>query len=415
MRPAIIVAALLGLALDAGAQTPAPSDIYRWLAPDAAAQVAEDATVVSPGAGAIFVPAMTDGDREPAALVFRGEEQVASGLNGTRITLEPGAYTVRVGSGPTPQMVSVPVDVVPGETAVTPVRWGGLRIEVVDASNLPHRGVYEVIRVANRQPYTVGFGADTLQGERLLTILMPPGLYRIVKLGSTYRARTDFATVLVPEGRLVHYKLVIDPESGQFRGAGTVPAEELGVVPEVSPWNRRYTIGLSAPVTSTRNVVGASNETTVGSELFFDTYIAYQRDRTLFNSVLEFETGFEKIKPQGSRAIPWRKTRDRLRIDLLYSRFLSSRIGPYGRLGLRTGVFASHTLVTEDIVVSRQFADGRLERELVPANTTFQTGDPFSPPVYREGAGLNTRLLRQRAIRLDWRFGLGFRGCPASS
>ena len=295
-----------------------------------------------------------------------------AGSTASRISVEPGTYTVRVGSGPTPQMVSVPVDVVPGETTVTPVRWGGLRIEVVDTSNLPYRGAYEVIRVANRQPYTVGFGADTLQGERLLTILMPPGLYRIVRLGSTYRARTDFATVLVPEGGLVHYKLVIDHESGEFRGAGAVPPEELGVVPEVSPWNRRYTIGLSAPVASTQNVVGASNETTFGTELFFDTYIAYQRDRTLFNSVLQFETGFEKIKPQGSRAIPWRKTRDRLRIDLLYSRFLSSRIGPYGRLGLRTSVFASHTLVTEDMVVSRQFADGRREREAVPANTTFQ-------------------------------------------
>ena len=101
-------------------------------------------------------------------------------------------------------------------------RCGGasLRIEVVDERNLPHRGAYELIRVTDRQPFTVGFGADTLQGEQLLTLLMPPGLYRIVQPGSTYRARTDFATVLAPAGGLVHYKLVINPTSGQFRGAG---------------------------------------------------------------------------------------------------------------------------------------------------------------------------------------------------
>ncbi len=410
VRKTLILATLVpGLASAAWAQPPAPSDVHRWLAPDAASQVAGDASIVPPGEGAIFVPAMADGDSEPETLVFRGDERVASGRNGSRITVVPGDYVVRVGSGPTSQMVSVPVTVRVGETTVAPIRWGGLRVEVVDESNLPHRGAYELIRVADRQPFTIGFGADTLQGEQLLSLLMPPGLYRIVQPGSTYRVRTDFATVLVPEGGLVHYKLVIDPDSGRFRGAGVVSPEEIGVVTDASPWSRRYTIGLAAPFASTRNVVGASNETSVGADLFFDTYITYQRERHLFSSVLEFESGFQKIDPEGAPAIPWRKTRDRLRIDLLYSRFLGSRVGPYGRLGLRTSVFPSYTLATEDTLVSRQFTDGRRQLESVPANTTFPTGDPFSPPVYRQGVGLNTRLLRRRAIRVDWRFGAGLR------
>ena len=146
---------------------------------------------------------------------------------------------------------------------------------------------------------------------------MPPGLYRIVQPGATYRARTDFATVLAPEGGLVHYKLVINRANGQFRGAGVVLPAELGVVPEVSPWNRRYMLGLSAPFNSTRNVVGENNQTTFGTELFFDTYVTYQRDRDLFSSVLELESGFQKVKPEASAATPWRKTHDRLRIDVL--------------------------------------------------------------------------------------------------
>ena len=310
-----LVALLHGLTAATAAQTTAPSDIYRWLAPDAAAQAAAATTPIPPGAGAILVPSMSGPDTEPQALVFRGDEQVASGPNGARIVVEPGAYLVRVGSGPMSQMVSVPVDVQGGTTTVVPVRWGALRIEVVDERNLPHRGTYELIRVADRQPYTVGFGADTLQGERLLTLLMAPGLYRIVQSGSTYRARTDFATVLVPEGGLVHYRLVINPTSGQFRGAGVVTPDELGAVPdvstweapEVSPWNRRYAIGLSAPFASTRNVIGASNETTFGTDLFFDNYITYQRDRDLFSSVLELESGFVKVKPEASAARPWQR------------------------------------------------------------------------------------------------------------
>ena len=420
MARALVVAVALfhGFPTATSAQTTAPSDIYRWLAPDAGVQAAAATTPIPPGAGAILVPSLSGPDSEPQALVFSGDEQVASGPNGARIVVAPGAYLVRVGSGPQSQMVSVPVDVQAGATTVVPVRWGGLRIEVVDERNLPHRGVYELIRVADRQPYTVGFGADTLQCERLLTLLMAPGLYRIVQSGSTYRARTDFATVLVPEGGLVHYRLVINPTSGWFRGAGVVtPDEQLGAVPdvssweapEVSPWNRRYAIGLSAPFTSTRNVIGASNETTVGADLFFDNYVTYQRGRDLFSSVLELESGFVRVKPEASAARPWQKTHDRLRSDVLYSRFLNARVGPYARFGLRTTLFESNTLVTEDTLILRQFVDGRRELAIVPANSTFPTSDAFSPPEFREGVGLNTRLLRGRSVRLDWRVGAGFR------
>ena len=166
--------------------------------------------------------------------------------------------------------------------------------------------------------------------------------------GANYRARTDFATVLAPEGGLVHYKLVIDPDDGRFRGAGVVLPAELGAVPEVSPWNRRYLLGLSAPFDSTRSVVGENNETSFGADLFFDTYVTYQRDRDLFSGVLELESGFEKVRPEASAATPWRKTHDRLRIDVLYSRFVNARVGPYTRFGLRTSLFESNMLVTED-------------------------------------------------------------------
>ena len=215
-----------------------------------------------------MVLALSETDNEPQALVFRGDDPVASGPNGARIVVEPGAYTVRVGSGPTPQIVSVPVDAQPGATTVVPVQWSGLRIEVVDERNLPHRGAYELIRVTDRQAFTVGFRADTLQGEQLRTLLMPPGLYRIVQPGANYRTRTDFATVLAPEGGLVHHKLVINPDYGQFRGAGVVLPAELGAVPEFSPWSRRYMLGLSAPFDSTRNVVGENNQTAFGTQLW---------------------------------------------------------------------------------------------------------------------------------------------------
>ena len=80
-------------------------------------------------------------------------------------------------------------------------------------------------------------------------------------------------------------------------------------------------IGLSAPFTSTRNVIGASNETTFGTDLFFDNYVTYPRGCDLLSSVVELESGFVRVKPEASAARPWQKAHDRLRSGVLYSRF----------------------------------------------------------------------------------------------
>lgn len=372
-------------------------------------QLAQDDTPVPAGQGAIFVPALSDGEDEPEAIVLRGNDEIASGLTGQRIVVAPGAYTVRVGSGPIQQAVEVPVQVTAGQTAMVAVGWGGLKIDVVDENNIPHRGSFELIQVSTLQPYTVGFGADTLVGERLRTLIVPPGLYRIVRPGADFRTRTDFATVFVPAGGMVHYKLVLNPITGQLRGAGIVTPQEVGVVTGASPWTRRFAIAVGVPLASTHNVVGATNQTSVGADLTFDSYVTYNRDQNYGNIVFEIEEGFLRIKPESTNALPVQKTRDRVRLDTMYTRFLNPRVGPYGRFGLLTNVFESNVLVTEDTSVVKNFLDGSQTTIPVPANGDFNIGKSFAPTLLREGAGANFRLLRGRQAFLDWRGGVGAR------
>lgn len=398
-----------GWATPSGAQSISPQTYYRWLAPAVEQQLAADTTPIPAGSGSLFVPALSDGESEPQAVVLQGERQVTTGPNGTRLAVSPGEYTVLVGSGPTPQMARVSVRVTEGQTAIVPIRWGGLRIEVVDENNIPHRGSFELIRVENRQPYVVGFGADTLQGERIATLLVPEGLYRIVRRGSNYRARTDFSTVLVPEGALVHYKLVLDPSNGGLRGAGVVPPEEIGIVTDESPWDRRYSIGLSLPYASTRNVVGAPNQTSVATDLFFDTYLTYQSGQNFLSSILEIEQGILKLNPEGTNAVPLQKTRDRVRADLFASRFVRPNFGPYVRFGLLTNARASTALFTAPAEISVNRLDGTQDTRQVSANDTIRTGGAFSPLLIRQGAGINARVVRSRSVTLDWRGGVGMR------
>jgi hypothetical protein len=282
-------------------------------------------------------------------------------------------------------------------------------VHVVDENDVPYRGVYELIRSSDQQPYVVGFGADTLEGERLMTLLVHEDLYRMVRQGSNYRARTDFSTVLVPPGALVHYKLVIDTDTGEFRGSGVMAPRELGLVTEENPLNIRWSVGASLPFAKSENVVGANNQTSSGLDVFFDNYISYQRGDNYFSNILEVEGGFSKIDPEGQPTLPLTKTRDRLRVDTFYTRFVLPRFGPYARFGLLTNMFESNTLFTEDSNAIRIFKDGTTQEEFVPANTHFRTGDSFAPVNLRQGAGANVRLIQNRIFILDVRAGVGFR------
>lgn len=391
----------------------AQEDLYRWTAPTAAEQLTADTTSIPSGQGAVFVPALSNGADEPMVLILKGTERVASGATGSRILVAPGRYTVHVGSGTKEQMATVEVEVVAGQTAPVSPTWGGLRVEVVDDGNIPHRGTYELLRISDRIVMGTGYGADTLQLESLRTWLLAPGLYRIVRTGETYRARSNFATVDVPEGGLVHFKLVTDPATGDFRGAGVVDASEL-VVAETGAsqekrWTSRILLGGAVSISSTDKVVGQPNQDVFSGTLFFDTYVNYRNGKHFGTGIFELEEGVIRVDPENGASLPTQKAQDRLRADVVYTFFTNERFGPYARLGFLTNVFASDVLVTEDTDVAFNRLDGSREVVSVPASGEYRTADSFGAMRIREGVGLNVRLLRSERVTANWRIGVGLR------
>ena len=75
---------------------------------------------------------------------------------------------------------------------------------VVNETFLPFRGTYELIRMSTREDFGIGFGADEQLGEATRVWVLPPGLYKLIRAGGTYRDRTNFATVRLEAGRLTH-------------------------------------------------------------------------------------------------------------------------------------------------------------------------------------------------------------------
>ncbi len=406
-----LLAGCLAVLSPLSAQAQEGSSFYAWTAPTTESQLASDQVTLEADQGAIFVPSMTKGADEPEVLVFESDQKVASGRTGARIPIAPGSYTLKVGSGPPRQMLDLQVVVKKGETTVAEATWAGLKVEVVDTQNIPHRATYEIIRSEDREVFGIGYGADSLQGEPLRTWLLQPGLYRIVRTGETYRARRDFATVLLPAGGLAHFKLVIDPITGDFRGAGVVEASELGIKTAASEsnWTHRATASGAANLSSTDNFVGRPNQSTFGATVFLDAYSTYENGPHFVSGIFEMEEGFVQIDPDRGAKLPTQQTQDRLRVDALYTRFISDRWGPYARFGLVTNVFAAETLATEPITIAFNRLNGARDVVAFNANQEYRTADGFGSLRVREGFGINVRLLRTDKATFNWRGGIGLR------
>jgi hypothetical protein len=398
-------ALLLSVAVESSAFA---DDPFAWAMPSAEEQLEADHTVIPLGKGALFVPAMTDPYSEPPVIIV-ADNVYLTAATGQRVLLDPGQYVVIVTSGSPGQGVGVSVDINEGETTIAPVTWGALRVEVTDDRRVPHRGSYEIIKDDTREPYGTGFGADTLQGETLSTWLLPPGVYRIVRAGSNYRSFRDWSTVYVPEGGLVRYRLVTDPATGEFRGAGMLLPNEFGTMQDDRPWFASIVVGLDGTLAQASNVVGVQNGTTAALEAFGDAQIAWNKGPQHFASLVQLEEGATQFRPQAATPLPILKSKDRFRTDLLYTRYLREDVGPYVRAAGEAQIFPSEVLVTQRTDIRKVFANGNEDVTTVAANHTFHVSDAFEPTVIREGVGLNTRFFNSRLVSFNWRIGLGLR------
>ena len=180
------VALFHGFTIAAAAQTTASSDIYRWLAPDAAAQAAAATIPIPPGAGAILAPSLSGrtASRRCWCSAATSRSRAVPTAPGSSSSREPISRGWEAGRCPRwcPS---------PSTSRKVQRPWfpcGGADCALRSSTREPAAS-WRLRADPGRGPPTLHgrLGADTLQGERLLTLLMAPGLYRIVQSGSTYR------------------------------------------------------------------------------------------------------------------------------------------------------------------------------------------------------------------------------------
>lgn len=372
-----------------------------WPAGSVQEQMDADPTVVPYGKGAIFVPAMTDPRDEPIVTVFAGEQKVAQATTGRRIIVAPGTYTVRFGSGTVQQRFRKRVQVRELNTTVVPVSWAGLVVHVVDERFNSLRSSYELIRMEDREYLGVGFGSNEQAGEPVSTWVLEPGLYKIVKVGSTYRARSNFVTVRLIEGHLTDFILVRDADTGAFKGGGEATIEELFRSQQGLWWN--LVVGGDLSFNSNRNVLGNPDGESYSFRAFLDGKLNFSIGDNPLLFQLQIEEGQTKTLD-----LPWQKNRDRVDLDGLYVHELSELFGAYGRFGGETNFFVGQEFFEQPQDVIIQDPAGRtLERR--NRVRALQLSPAFGLTQLKEGVGVNVRIPKTVFSETTFRLGVGAR------
>ena len=374
---------------------------HGWPAGSVQAQLDRDATLVPYGKGAIFVPAMTQGLDEPPVTIWRGDAKVADALSGKRIVLSAGDYYVQVGSGSTELRFGRQVQVRELKTTIVPANWCGLTVHVVDAQLNSLRNAYEIIRMRDRVFLGVGFGSDEQAGESLATWIMQPGLYKIVRIGGTYRDRTDFSTVRLMPGQHTHFLLVQDPVTGAFEGAGEARSEEL--FRPSSTLRPSLILGGDATFNSRQSVASYAN----GSGYTLRGFMDIKANALIYNS--PFLLRLQLLEGQTKSAqFPWQKDQDFAQVDLLYVYNLRSWAGPYVRAQGVTNLFASYLYLQPAQSISiRDLRTG--EQATLFDLDVLRVSPPFGSTVFGEGVGFNWRLFKAIYGEMTLRTGLGAR------
>ncbi len=378
-------------ALDAGVDT--------WDAPDPMMQIEREALVIPWGTGTAFLPAMTDPDYEPPYSIYRKGTMLQVQRTGHSAVLEPGEYELRWGSGDLTQRMRRSLHVERGHVTVVEPDWSALVIEVIDETRTTVGYSYEVVRLPDYASFGVGRSAEEALGERQLTWVLPPGLYKILPVGEDYSAIVNFATVRLLPGELTRLSVVIDIVSRSFLGAGTLALSRS----QRGRASRTYAAGHANLLFDHQNggAEGVSRQ-----DLSFsgtaELRHAYEGESYTLNIRGLGEEGLSRVPELG-----WRIITDRFLARGVAVRKLRHRVGLYARLLLENKLFPGRVYLDDPAEYIK------IDRDLRPVDHGRSDEIEISPSglplTLQEGVGVNLIALKSERSSLFLRTGYGFR------
>lgn len=366
-------------------------------------QLEEDLTPVPAGMGAIFVPSLTRPSQEPAVVVERFGERVASGSTGSRIVVPPGAYRVRIGLDEE-GAPAADVNVQEGQTQVVRPFFGAVRVNLVSATGEAVLGDYVIASADRHRSYGPVSMEKGPKAQAQPSFLLAPGRY-VVVYGRDAEAREDSYAFTVSAGEVARYRLVIDDDRVVRFEFGDEPTRDTESI-----WRLRWVIGASGSVTRNQNTfTGVQGQWLYGNAFSrFEAGIDTLRHLALLR--LNLDQTFLGVTDEYGDSKPIRPYTNELEGELLYNFRVIGLVSPYARALARTSLLGSNYVPESDVTIqTRDLGGSTLRLEQAAAGSKVTTFDAFSPLQLQEGAGIALTILDRDAATLVFRGGAAFR------
>ncbi|MBK9575538.1 MAG: hypothetical protein IPK50_20415 [Fibrobacterota bacterium] len=374
-----------------------------WQSRTTREQLDADEVLLGLGEGAIFVPSMTSGRMEPKVTVRDSSKNViAIASTGRRIRLPPGSYEVLVGSGSEDQRFVIPMQVVDGQTAVTPVPWSGLTIYTISPERQNIRGEYTLVRQDRFQAFGEGFGQTDERLSDLQTWIVPPGVYKLTGLASGADDLTNFVTVRLLPGEWIEYTIVMDGD--KIVGGGMLPPVPLKA--RRQGWRFGLDVGGSLAWTREKLARITDLRTTTNLTGYTQLRATQEAGAWLTSARLQFVGGGDRQDDH------WRVTPDEISAQIFTVRRITPRVGPYGRVTASSHVFPTDIDLTTDrdplrLYLRSSNSDVLIRKEV--GTPRWEAAGPFAPMELRQGTGLNIDAVQHPAFELSMQAGLAAR------
>ncbi len=383
-----------------------PTNRYdTWLAAPPNEQLYREGFDDQKGVGRIFVPAMTTPANEPLYAVFRNGELpgerilIGERVMGASFFLEPGTYTVILGTGNIEQRIHREIVVNREETVILEPNWCSLTIEVIDETRNSVSQDLQIFNATTGESYGILSAINPELGEQLQTLILQPGLYKIVKRGGDFNTFVNFATVLLEPGVYTPFTVVINSNTKDFTGAGII--SRASQLRQVRQWKIYAAVHGNLIITSDNNT--SKNLTTnlsllsqLENRLLFDRFPHYY----LSNNLLDLGA----LKQHAAKFVI---NQDRLQLKNSYVYFFLNWLGAYGRFDALTHVAPRIQLFDNPRTITLLDANGNFRQQKIGV-TQFEKAPPIFPIELKEGVGVNITPLKRFNARLSVRTGLGY-------
>jgi hypothetical protein len=375
-----------------------------WDAPPLAEQMASGDNFIPIGKGGIFIPRFSSEGTSPDINIRDAKGRlVATGNAGSTFKVEPGMYTVILGSGAHKQRIIRAVNVEEGKTTPIIPEWSGLTVETVDSMAIPFRGEYELVRIDEFETYGRGFGANPDLGGVVKTWVLKPGTYKILGIGQGFNSLTNFVTVRLVQGELCKVLLVQDTLTNRILGGGTVEVTPRTSI--TSHWKYGANIGGNVKFNAKVDPKDTTFSTTVG--LLSTLWLTYNQKPYEWQTRVRLDEGF---KLSGLKIGNLESDADDFQIISLFIWRILSWFGPYGQVKLRTNFLSERKVLGDDLsyfcILSPDYYINNPATHF-DSSHAFTIKPPFAPLLLDAGIGANADVFNFTFLETKIRAGLG--------